>query len=158
MKKRVSAIPKGYRSVTPTLIVNGLLSALEFYEKAFAAEVINVKYNQAAYAPIHAEIKIGNSNIKLFEQNPNLGLLAPTGEPSPITLQIYSENIQQSWQNSLDAGSRILLAMDAQYWGELFGVLMDPFGHTWVLSEKTENLKPAELEAREAKLFDNTGL
>ena len=158
MKKRVSAIPKGYRSVTPTLIVNGLLNALEFYEKAFAAEVVNVKYNPAVYAPVHAEIKIGDSNITLFEQNPNLGLFAPTGGSSPITLQIYSENIQQSWKSSLDAGSRVLLAMDDQYWGELFGVLMDPFGHTWVLSEKTENLKPAELEAREAKLFESAAL
>jgi len=153
MTKRVSAIPKGYRSVTPTLVVNGLLKALEFYEQAFNAEVINVKHNPVTYSPIHAEIKIGNSNIKLFEQNPSLGLVAPTGESTSTSLQIYSENIQQSWDNSLAAGAQALLAMDAQYWGERLGVLRDPLGHTWVLSEKIENLKPAELEAREAKLF-----
>ncbi len=33
----VKAIPEGYHSVTPYLIINGAAAALDFYKKAFGA-------------------------------------------------------------------------------------------------------------------------
>ncbi len=36
----VKAIPEGYHSVTPYLIINGAAAALDFYKKAFGATEI----------------------------------------------------------------------------------------------------------------------
>ncbi|MGO2293745.1 VOC family protein, partial [Pseudoalteromonas sp.] len=36
----VSAIPKGYHSITPYLIVNGATKAIEYYRQVFNAELI----------------------------------------------------------------------------------------------------------------------
>ena len=43
-KSKVSAIPKGYHSVTPVLIVKGAEQAIEFYKKAFGAKELDRAY------------------------------------------------------------------------------------------------------------------
>jgi PhnB protein len=48
-KPKVSAIPKGYHSVTSVLIVKGAEMAIEFYKNAFGAKELNRAYTcQAA--------------------------------------------------------------------------------------------------------------
>ena len=34
MAKRVQAVPKGYHTVTPSLVVNGAAKAIDFYKRA----------------------------------------------------------------------------------------------------------------------------
>lgn len=43
-RPRVSAIPKGYHSITPVLVVKGVEQAIEFYKKAFGAKELNRAY------------------------------------------------------------------------------------------------------------------
>ncbi len=43
-RPRVSAIPKGYHSITPVLVVKGAEQAIEFYKKAFGAKELNRAY------------------------------------------------------------------------------------------------------------------
>ena len=41
MSKKVSPIPKGYRTVTPVIVVRGIKDAIEFYRGCFGAEPSN---------------------------------------------------------------------------------------------------------------------
>ena len=36
-----SSTPAGYHSVTPSLVVRGVAQAIEFYQRAFGAEVVS---------------------------------------------------------------------------------------------------------------------
>ena len=55
------AIPDGYHSVTPYLIIDGAAAALDFYKKAFGAtEVMRLPMGDKI---VHAEIKIGDSHV-----------------------------------------------------------------------------------------------
>ena len=46
MAKATQAIPKGYHTVTPSLVVDGAAKAIEFYQKAFGAEEIQKAADQ----------------------------------------------------------------------------------------------------------------
>ncbi len=76
-KKKVSAIPKGYHSVTPYLIIDGAAGAIEFYKKAFGAKV-GLKMEQPDGKKVgHAELKIGDSMIMLADECPETSARSP---------------------------------------------------------------------------------
>lgn len=54
----VKAVPEGYHSVTPYLIVNGAAKALDFNKKAFGAKEL-FRFPPPYGRIGHAEIKIG---------------------------------------------------------------------------------------------------
>src|SRR5690349_19959930 len=59
-KKKVSAIPKGYNSVTPYLIVDNAASALAYYQKCFGAKLA-MRMDNPNGKVMHSELKIGDS-------------------------------------------------------------------------------------------------
>jgi PhnB protein len=63
----VKAIPNGYASVTPYLIVQGAVRAIEFYKNVFGAtERMRLPTPEGKVA--HAEIEIGISVIMLADE------------------------------------------------------------------------------------------
>jgi PhnB protein len=55
--------------------------------------------------------------------------------------------VDKLWQKALEAGAKIALPIDDQFWGERYGKLLDPFGHNWSLSMQVSMGK----KEREAK-------
>ena len=35
-----------------------------------------------------------------------------------------------------------------QFWGDRYGILKDPYGHTWAVATHIEDLTPQEMEER----------
>ena len=66
---QVKPIPDGMHVVTPHLVIGGVAAAIEFYKKAFGAEV-----NERVPSPdgriMHAAIRIGNSVVFLVDDFP----------------------------------------------------------------------------------------
>src|ERR1700721_4573723 len=70
------AIPDGYHSVTPYLIVNGAAKAIDFYKRAFGAvELMRMPGPDGKIG--HAEMRIGDSAIMLADENPEMGHRSP---------------------------------------------------------------------------------
>jgi PhnB protein len=72
----VKAIPDGYHTATPYLIIKGAASAIEFYKKAFSATEL-MRLAQPDGKIGHAEIKIGDSPIMLADEYPEMGYRSP---------------------------------------------------------------------------------
>lgn len=72
MAKTVQAVPKGYHSVTPSLVVGGAAKAIEFYKKALGAEEIS-RFPTPDGQLMHAEIRIGDSIVMLGDEMPGYG-------------------------------------------------------------------------------------
>jgi PhnB protein len=68
-KPKVSAIPKGYHSVTPVLVLKGAEQAIEFYKNAFGAKELGRAYIPGGKIILHAEMQIGDSRIMLNEMS-----------------------------------------------------------------------------------------
>lgn len=146
----VKPIPEGYHSLTPYLIVNGAAAAIEFYKQAFhAVEVLRLPTPAGTLA--HAELRIGDAILMMADEFPEMGARGPkTIGGSPISMLIYTEDADAMFNRAVAAGAKVLRPMADQFYGDRSGTLEDPFGHTWSIATHTEDLSPAEIEARAA--------
>jgi uncharacterized glyoxalase superfamily protein PhnB len=134
-KPKVNPIPKGFGTVTPYLTINGAAEALEWYKKAFSAKELNRETIPGGKI-MHARIRIGDSIVLLADYFPGGSTKDPnTLGSSPVTLHVYSKNVDKLWQQAVDAGAKITMPIDNQFWGERYGQLKDPFGHNWSISQ-----------------------
>ncbi len=141
--KKVNRIPPGFRTVTPYLSVDGAAAALAFYKKAFGAKEIAKARQQTPDGKIvHARFTIGDS---LFMMSDGFG--APTGA-GPVTLHVYSKNVDKLWKDALAAGAKVVMQLDDMYWGERYGQFMDPFGCRWSVSMRV-SMSKEEMAAKQ---------
>src|SRR3712207_6174063 len=95
-RPRVSAIPKGYHSVTPVLVVKGAEQAIEFYKKAFGAKERNRAYLPGGNIILHAEIQIGDSRIMLNDEFPEMNCKSPQSVGGASTaLYVYVKDVEK---------------------------------------------------------------
>ena len=154
MPKKVAALPKGYRTATASLIVRGADAALDFYSHVFGAEVLSRAYAQDGVTVLQAEMKIGNTIIRVGDEMPAFGMLSPLSlGGSGSAVHLYVEDADTVWNAALDAGASVCVSLADTYWGERFGRLTDPFGHVWSIAQRTEALSPAQVKARAEAWF-----
>src|SRR5271170_6160786 len=154
MADKVKAIPDGFHTITPHLVVRDAHRAIEFYKQAFGAEVLHV-----APAPggkvMHASLKIGDSILMLNDEFPEYGgSLAPTAAGgSGVALHIYLENVDAAFARAVSAGATVKMPLMDQFWGDRYGMLMDPFGHKWSLATHTRDMTQEEMLQEQEKAF-----
>jgi PhnB protein len=153
MPRKVNAIPQGYHTVTPSLMVRGAEQALDFYRKAFNAEE-TLRMPGPDGKIMHAEFRIGNSVMMLGEEMPNMGGKSPQAlGGSPVSFFIYLENVDQAWQRALDAGAKQVMPLADMFWGDRAGCVDDPFGHHWWLAQHIADLTPDEIKKGQEEFF-----
>ena len=130
--RKVEPIPKGFGTVTPYLTIDSSASeALDWYKKAFGAKELDRNTTPDGKI-MNARMKIGDS-IVMLSDNLRPG---PRTPPAGVTLHIYSKNVDKLWQQAVDAGAKVNLPIDNQFWGERYGQLGDPYGHNWSMSQQ----------------------
>jgi PhnB protein len=151
MTGKVKAIPDGYHTATPYLIVKGAAKAIEFYKKAFGAtELMRMGDDKQIN---HAEIKIGTSPIMLADECPEMKALSPeTLGGSPITIMLYVENVDEVFNQAVAAGAKVDRPLADQFYGDRTGGVTDPFGHKWYVATHIEDVSPDELQKRSAAM------
>ena len=93
MPSPVKAIPDGYHTATPYLIIQGAAQAIEFYKRAFGATEL-MRLAQPDGKIGHAEIKIGKGMVMLADESPEMGHKSPqTVGGTPITLMFYLPDV-----------------------------------------------------------------
>ena len=153
MAAKVKAVPAGTHTITPHLVVRGADKAIEFYKKAFGAEVKGVHHTPDGKV-MHAAIKIGDSTIYMADEFPGMGPKAPeTLGGTPVVLNLYREDIDKLFNQAVAAGATVTMPLANQFWGDRYGQLKDPFGHGWALGQHIEDVAPAELERRGKEAF-----
>ena len=140
-KAKVDPIPKGFRTVTPYLSINGAAAAIDWYKKAFGAKEL-FRDPTPDGKLMHARIRIGDSIVMMSDVFPGANAQGPdTLGKSPVTLHVYVKNVDKLWHQAVDAGAKVTMPLDNQFWGERYGQLTDPFGHHWSLSEQIKMSK-----------------
>jgi PhnB protein len=69
-------IPDSYRRVTPAIVVQGAVKALEFYAEVFGATE-RMRFPGPGGTIAHAEIEIGDSVVMVEDASPEMGTKAP---------------------------------------------------------------------------------
>src|SRR5437763_11676957 len=141
MSKAAKPIPEGLHTVTPQLVIRGAANAIDFYKKALGAQEVS-RFSMPDGKIGHAEIKIGDSAIFINDEMPS-----PGGAKSPqtvggctTTLNIYVPDVDTTFKNAIAAGGKETMAVADQFWGDRYGAFTDPFGHTWSVATRKEDL------------------
>jgi uncharacterized glyoxalase superfamily protein PhnB len=61
---------------------------------------------------------------------------------------MYVEDVDEVVQQAIDAGANVTMPVDDQFWGDRFGVVADPFGHSWMIATHKEDLTPEQMMER----------
>jgi len=140
MAKSIKPIPEGYHAVTPYLIQRDAKRALEYYKKAFGAE-IRMSMPSPDGRVMHAEIKIGDSMIFLCDEFPERSPETKSPQSAGCvtsTIFLYVRTWTPSSRRR-GGGSESHHARERHVWGDRFGTVADPFGHHWASPPARKN-------------------
>jgi len=148
MAGKVNAIPSGYHSLTPYLVVNDASRAIDFYTQAFGAKE-TVRMGGPGGKIGHAELKIGDSMLMLSDEITGSGTRSPQSlGGSPVSVFMYVENVDSVFDRAVKAGAKADKPPEDMFWGDRFGHLTDPFGHLWAIATHIEDVAPEEMRKR----------
>ena len=106
MARKVNAIPSGYRTATPALVVRNAAAAIEFYTNVFGATELSRLYGNDGLIIWRAELKIGNSVIHLCVEVPEFGIVSPISLGGTSgSIQLYLDDLDDAWERAREAGA-----------------------------------------------------
>lgn len=134
--------------VTPYLTAHDAAAALDWYTEAFGAVE---QYRIVGDGDLvgHAEFHIGAAVFYLSDEHPDLGVLAPTtlgGTATALHLQV--DDVDGLFARAVAAGATAQREPEDQAHGARHGVLVDPFGHRWMLSQHIEDVDDDAMDQR----------
>ena len=144
---KTHAIPDGFGAVTPYLIVKSVPKAVEFYGGAFGAvEGFRMQFQGTV---MHTHISIGGGKIMLAEEFPEEGFIsAETLGRSPASVHLYVEDAGATYDRAIAAGAISIMAVEKQFFGDIHGIIEDPFCYRWTIATRVEEVSEIELERR----------
>ncbi len=147
MANPVKRVPEGFHTVTPHLVVRGASEAIEFYKKAFGAQELSRAPAPDGKSLIHAMLQIGDSRVFLNDEFPDRDVLSPLGlKRSPVTIHLYVQDPDRVFHQATQAGARVVMPLADQFWGDRYGILVDPYGHHWSIGSHIKDVSPAEMQ------------
>lgn len=126
MSKAKSAIPEGFRSLTPYLVVDGAQNFFEFTKKAFGASE-KFAMRDADGKIRHAEARIGDSIIEFADSGPAYSAM-------PAGLHYYVKNADEVYARALKAGGTSLYEPANRPYGDREAGIGDPAGNFWFIA------------------------
>ena len=144
----VKPIPEGYQTLAPYLAVENAAQAIDYYKNAFGAtERVRMEARGGAIA--HAELEIGDSVVMLSDPFPQASTKPPKElGGSSASVFMYVEDVDAVVKQAVDAGATVLMEVADQFWGDRFGTVQDPFGHSWSIATHVEDVAPEEMAER----------
>jgi PhnB protein len=144
----VKPIPEGYTTLSPALAVENAAEAIEFYKRAFGAKERG-RMEGPGGTIAHAELQFGDSVVMLADPMPQAGAKPPHElGGTTVTVFMYVEDVDAVVQRAVDAGATVTMPVDDMFWGDRFGSVADPYGHSWSLATHVEDVPPEEMAER----------
>ncbi len=139
--------------MTVHLAVTGGAAYLDFLKRAFGAQEIDRSEGPGGKL-MHATVRIGDSNLMLADDfGTEFGMPPLAVGRMPFHVHLYVPDADAMWAQALAAGCEAIMPIGDQFWGDRYGYLRDPFGHTWAIATRKEMVPPEELAKRAAKIF-----
>jgi PhnB protein len=149
---RTKAVPDGYHSVTPYLIVDGGAKAIDFYKRVFHATE-RMRMPSPGGKVGHAELNIGDATIMLADEHPEMGARAPGAfGGAAVSIMLYVDDVDATVKTAVAEGAKILQPVQDKFYGDRTGTIEDPFGHLWHVGTHKEDVPEDELRRRAAAM------
>jgi PhnB protein len=129
------------KQVVPYLTVSDGAGAIAFYKKGLGAKEIMRMPAEDGKRLMHAQLEINGHAVYLSDDFPEFsngdtgGGRTPQklgGTPVGMFIQLEAPKEVDKWMaRAAKAGANITMPAADQFWGDRFGVINDPFGHSW---------------------------
>jgi PhnB protein len=139
----------GAGGLSPYIAVRDAAAAIEFYKKAFGAEELFRLVDPASGKIGHAELRLGKGILMISDEYPDFGALSPDSVGgSPVKLHLDVMDAEAMFAAAVAAGAVVVRKLELQFHGCRQGLVADPFGYTWFISEEVDETSPAEMQKR----------
>ena len=137
-------------SLTPHIVCDGAAEAIDFYRNAFGAEEL-MRMPAPNGRLMHAAISIDGSMLMLVDEMKEHGVLSPASlGGSPVTLHLNVPNADAAIDRAVAAGATVTLAAHDAFWGDRYGQIRDPFGHSWSIAHPLREAVMSDSEIKAA--------
>ena len=138
--------PMTVRKFSTYICVSNASAAIDFYIAAFGAKEL-MRLAEPSGKIGHAELQIGESNLKISDEYPEYGSLSPQSlGGSPVKLHLQVENVDEFARRAVAMGAVITRPIEDQFYGDRAGHLKDPFGYTWIVSTHIKDVSLSEMQ------------
>ncbi len=133
----------------PYLAVRGGQEAIDFYLRAFGA-TLDFKLVDPGDGRIgHAELCFGATRLFLADEYPDFGAIGPERlGGSPVKLHLDVADADAFVEQAVREGATILRPTRLEFYGHRSALLADPFGYSWFISSKVEDVTPQQMQQR----------
>lgn len=124
--------PGPVTGVTPHLTIpsRGGQAAIEFYQRAFGAVEERRMLADDGERLMHAYLIINGGPVMLADEFPEYNGVQDS-VPTGVVLHLQVDDADEWWNRAILAGGVPVFPLSDQFWGNRYGQLKDPFGHTW---------------------------
>jgi uncharacterized glyoxalase superfamily protein PhnB len=70
-----------------------------------------------------------------------------------VTIHLYVTDADATFARAVEAGATVTMPLADMFWGDRYGMLEDPFGHSWSIASHREDLTKEQMQERGAAAF-----
>ena len=122
------------RGVIPYIAMDGRAAeAADFYARAFGARGLGrMPGTEEPDKLMHCQIEINGGALMMTDMRaPG----EPVARPEGFHLQLVVTDGDHWWNRAVDAGCSVAVPFEKMFWGDRWGMLVDPFGLSWAIDE-----------------------
>jgi len=156
-KEKTASRPTTTTTLIPHLCCRNAAEAVEFYVRAFEAEPLQVMRLSDGRV-MHAALKVNGATVFLAEEFPEHGGLSPQAlGGTPVTLHLQVSDCDRVFQRAVDAGCEVRMPLQDMFWGDRYGIVIDPYGHQWSVATTIRELSMEEMQQAMLEACENNG-
>lgn len=132
---RQTSLPTTLRGVIPYLSFNGSAgAAADLYARVFdATNVARMPTPDKPGRFLHIQMEINSGTLMLCDHGDTDEKSEPRGH-----LQLVVTNASELWDRAVSCGMQVVCPFEQQFWGDLWGLLVDPYGIYWGIMQHVE--------------------
>lgn len=143
--------------LSPHIFVSNADAAIAFYQRAFGADLLTRHPAPDGKRVMHAALLINGAVLMLCDDFPEYrGGKTSTPEAlggSPVVLHLQVKEADPFFNRAVEAGAKVAMPLSDQFWGDRYGQITDPFGHTWSIGSPVKKMTEAEITEAAKKHF-----
>jgi uncharacterized glyoxalase superfamily protein PhnB len=128
-------------ALVPYLAVRDARAAMSWYADALGAQVVGDPYVMADDRIGHAELRVADATFYLADEYPELGLAGPEDGRVSVSLHLVVPDVDAAVDRAVQTGAVLTRPIDDAPYGRT-GVIVDPYGHRWMLQTPTSPAAP----------------
>lgn len=143
--RSVKAVPDGFHTVTPFIVVDGAEKLIDFLARAFDATLQYQMKIQETNKISHATLKIGDSVIMISDASDAMPAM-------PAALYLYVNDVDDNYRKAIQANAASLKEPATEFYGDRTSGVKDRWGNQWWIATHVEDVSNEELKARKERL------